>query len=197
MKSKILPLIAASFGLICAAQLSQIASARDDAKSISKPSASNPQDNGSDAMPIDKKDVGIDDSQACLTGIMAEEILKKKSALDKRELELDKRNVGLKALSARLDQELTTIKQLKSEIETVTQNQKAIADSDLTHLVQMYSTMKPKNAAEIFDNMPAAFAAGFLREIDGARAGMIMSLMDTKKSFEISLIIANNNAKWR
>jgi flagellar motility protein MotE (MotC chaperone) len=61
----------------------------------------------------------------------------------------------------------------------------------------MYSTMKPKNAAAIFDRMDPAFAAGFLREIDSARAGVIMAEMGEEQSYRISLLIANRHAGWR
>jgi flagellar motility protein MotE (MotC chaperone) len=57
--------------------------------------------------------------------------------------------------------------------------------------------MKPKKAASIFDKMDPAFAAGFLREIDGARAGLILSEMNVQQSYKVSLLIANRQSEWR
>jgi flagellar motility protein MotE (MotC chaperone) len=71
------------------------------------------------------------------------------------------------------------------------------ANEDIDHLVKMYQVMKPKQAAEIFDSMDPAFAAGFLREMNSERAGMIMANMDSRKSYSISIIMAAKNAKYR
>ena len=71
------------------------------------------------------------------------------------------------------------------------------ADEDISHLVLIYETMKPKKAAEIFNKMDPNFAAGFLRRMNGTRAGLIMSEIEPKTSYRISLIIANQNAAWR
>ena len=59
------------------------------------------------------------------------------------------------------------------------------------------ATMKAKKAAAIFDRMDPAFAAGFLREIDSARAGLIMAEMGEEQSYRVSLLIANRHAEWR
>ena len=73
----------------------------------------------------------------------------------------------------------------------------ASATQDISHLVKMYSSMKPKKAASIFDKMDPAFAAGFIREIEGARAGLILSEMNVQQSYRISLLIANRQSEWR
>ena len=76
-------------------------------------------------------------------------------------------------------------------------NLKSIANDDLLHLVGMYQTMKPKQAADIFNSMDPAFAAGFLREMNSDKAGLIMANMDPQNSYTISVIIAGRNAKYR
>ena len=43
----------------------------------------------------------------------------------------------------------------------------------------------------------AEAAAGFLREIDSARAGLIMAEMGEEQSYRVSLLIANRHAEWR
>jgi len=72
-----------------------------------------------------------------------------------------------------------------------------IANNDIAHLIAMYETMKPKKAAEIFNNMAPSFAAGFLIDMNSTRAGLIMSEMETQKSYEVSLVIASRNANLR
>jgi flagellar motility protein MotE (MotC chaperone) len=92
---------------------------------------------------------------------------------------------------------LGDLEKTRDELQAMTVRIDVIAGEDISHLVEMYSTMKPKNAAAIFDRMDPAFAAGFLREIDSARAGVIMAEMGEEQSYRISLLIANRHAEWR
>ena len=64
-------------------------------------------------------------------------------------------------------------------------------------LLKYRKVNKEKFPQEIFDNMDPAFAAGFIRELDGVKAGMILAEMDTDNSYKISVLIANRNASWR
>ena len=93
--------------------------------------------------------------------------------------------------------QLATVEKANAELQANLEALKAVANDDLRHLVGMYETMKPKDAADIFDSMDAAFAAGFLREMTSDNAGLIMANMDPKKSYAISVIIAGRNAKFR
>lgn len=196
MKTRILPIIAGSFGLICVLQLTNLslANARDKTEAIETKdkdahSASSQVASGFENTPL-VQDI-------CVTETLAEALLAEQERIETRSVELLKREKALEALEAKLDKQLENIETTRDSVQAQLDKIETLATDDLKHLISMYETMKPKNAAEIFDSMAPAFAAGFLRDMNSARAGLIMSEMNAKKSYEISLVIANKNAELR
>jgi flagellar motility protein MotE (MotC chaperone) len=71
------------------------------------------------------------------------------------------------------------------------------ANQDIQHLAQMYGAMKPDQAAGIFNQMDAGFAAGFLRLIPSDQAGLILANMENEKAYIVSVKIASTNSDLR
>lgn len=138
-----------------------------------------------------------ENSAACLTPALVAAFEPRHKALEARASTLDLRQAELEDLESTIQSRLSDLEKTRDELQAMTGRIDVIAGEDISHLVQMYSTMKPKNAAAIFDRMDPAFAAGFLREIDSARAGVIMAEMGEEQSYRISLLIANRHAEWR
>lgn len=135
--------------------------------------------------------------QTCLTPALAATFAPREAAMVEERAALDVRAEELAALEASLETRLAEMEVTQAELERLSHTLDETAQQDISHLVGMYSTMKPKKAAEIFDQMDAGFAAGFLREMDSPRAGLIMAEMSAKQSYRISLLIANRHAEWR
>ena len=120
--------------------------------------------------------------------------------LKAREAEFVEREAALNAREAKLDVAAERIegmmKALKSAnaslAKTVSQVDGAQA-RDIQHLVTMYSTMKPKRAGQLFDEMDVAFASELLVRAKPEVAALILSNMDPKKAFTISVLIAQRN----
>ncbi|MEL6687335.1 MAG: hypothetical protein AAFP97_06920 [Pseudomonadota bacterium] len=133
----------------------------------------------------------------CLTPALVAAFEPRQEVLNARATELDERQAELEALEKSLQARLTEMDTTRQSLEAMTARLDAAAGEDISHLVDMYATMKAKKAAAIFDRMDPAFAAGFLREIDSARAGLIMAEMGEEQSYRVSLLIANRHAEWR
>lgn len=191
MKSRILPIIALSFGALFLMKATTFASA---AAKKAMPEAS------ADAVSADSTAAAASQvvpTEICLTPAIAETVARDRKAVNARLLDVKARESALTALEGKLDDQMSNIQDAKATLQAQADKLTRVADDDLNHLVLMYSTMKPKKAAEIFDNMDPAFAAGFIRQIDGVKAGLIMAEMDTNNSYKISLLIASRNAQWR
>lgn len=133
----------------------------------------------------------------CLTPALVAAFEPRQDALNARAAELDQRQAELESLEESLKARLSEMETTRQSLEAMTARLDAAAGQDISHLVEMYSTMKAKKAAAIFDRMDPAFAAGFLREIDSVRAGLIMAEMGEEQSYRVSLLIANRHAEWR
>jgi flagellar motility protein MotE (MotC chaperone) len=68
------------------------------------------------------------------------------------------------------------------------------AEADISRLVAVYETMKPKDAARLFDAMEADFAAGFLGRMRPDAAAAVMAGMTPEKAYAVSAILAGQNA---
>lgn len=197
MTKKILPIISVSFGVIFLIQAGNLSLAAADVKT----NIANSKSPISEAISGNENSEGLispnNSENVCLTGAVAETLIKERSLLDERQVEMAKRETALKALETKVEKDVASLDVTQKTIQAQIDKMEKVAQDDITHLVEMYKTMKPKKAAEIFNSMDAGFAAGFLREMDSAQAGLIMSEMGARKSYEISLIIANRGSNWR
>ena len=135
--------------------------------------------------------------QQCVTGEVLQAVNTKMAALKKRESEMISRESAFRAIEVRLQQQLVAVETAKASLDESLRYRTEIAKDDIVHLSAMYETMKPKQAARIFNEMDANFAAGFLRQMKGRQAGLILANMNTTKAYQISLILASKGAKYR
>jgi len=192
MTKKVLPIIAVSFGVIFLIQAGNLSLASADVKTdIPKPTSITSDTQSS------TEQGDVEGESVCLTGAVAETLMNERSVLNTRQVEMAKRETALKALESKVQKDVDSLEVTQKTIQGQIDKMEKVAEDDILHLVEMYKTMKPKKAAEIFDSMDPGFAAGFLRQMDSTQAGLIMSEMSARKSYQISLIIANRGADWR
>ena len=71
------------------------------------------------------------------------------------------------------------------------------AQQEAMQLVSIYEKMKPKQAAQIFDQMPPEVGAGFVRRMRQTSSAQIMANMDPQKAYAISLLLAGRSSAVR
>ncbi len=196
MTKKVLPIIAVSFGVIFLIQAGNLSLASADVKG-DVPKVTSSTSNLDTKAALSSGNGGVEGENVCLTGAVAETLMNERTLLDNRQVEMAKRETALKALETKVQKDVDSLEVTQKTIQSQIDKMEKVAEDDITHLVEMYKTMKPKKAAEIFNSMDPGFAAGFLRQMDSTQAGLIMSEMSARKSYEISLIIANRGANWR
>ena len=189
MKTRVLPVIGALFAVILISRSVALSSEVSTAKA----------DNHKEtlAKPEHTEQSPEDAAQHCVTGEVLKAINAKMDVMKLREAEMAEKETAFTAIRERLQKELAIVESAKNSLAKGAQARTELAQNDITHLTTMYSTMKPKQAAQIFNKMNSGFAAGFLREMKGQRAGLILAAMDAKKAYEISLVLASRNAKYR
>lgn len=94
-------------------------------------------------------------------------------------------------VAAKLD-ELRTAEE--SLLATMTRSESA-AEEDLARLTAVYENMKPKEAAELFEQMDPEFAAGFLGRMRADAAAEVMAGLDPRVAYTISVLLAGRNAR--
>ncbi len=118
--------------------------------------------------------------------------------LFEEELEaLDARQLELIGWEKELEKQTESLASLQDALDRRWDQMQNSAEEDIEHLAGMYSAMKPKDAAIIFDRMDASFGAGFLRTMRSEQAGKILAEMNPDKAYAVSVTLASRNADIR
>ena len=158
-----------------------------DAASETKPAAPKPAAQTTSAAP----------DEICLTGEAASALASDQAALKERTAALQQREIDIRAREAELKRQADELAALQQAVEERWDTMTVSAGADIEHLTQMYSVMKPDQAAGIFNQMDPAFAAGFLRLMQSDQAGLILASMQPDKAYVVSVKMANKNSDVR
>lgn len=137
------------------------------------------------------------EEQVCFTGEAAASLAADRKAFEERARILQDQELSVQARQQRLDEQAEELKALQATLEDRWQKMEASAGQDLEHLAQMYSAMKPDQAAPIFNQMDPGFAAGFLRLMPSDQAGLILANMEASKAYVVSVRMASQNGDIR
>ena len=143
----------------------------------------------------------VDDSdtvrKVCLTGDLVEAMEQDQKTIEQRISDLRAEEIQFQNRKMELDQQAEDLKSIQIQWDDRWQRMAEAANEDIQHLAQMYGAMKPDQAAGIFNQMDAGFAAGFLRLIPSDQAGLILANMENEKAYVVSVKIASTNSDLR
>ncbi len=135
--------------------------------------------------------------QVCFSGDQAASLQEDRWLFESEQETLNEEKIALKALQADLQQQSADLAAEKATLNARWEKMQAEAGADIDHLSRMYGAMKPDQAATIFNQMDAAFAAGFLRRLSSDQAGLILASMQAEKAYVVSLKLASRNQDVR
>ena len=118
----------------------------------------------------------------------------RESRLAVQEAALLDRSAALALADEAITQRLAELKAAEEQLSGTLAQADGAAEEDIARLVAVYETMKPKDAARLFDAMEADFAAGFLGRMRPDSAGAVMAGMAPEKAYAVSAILAGRNA---
>jgi len=96
-------------------------------------------------------DVNSGDSSAAVDVLTS--LTRRRAELEARERAMNMRENVLVAGEGRVDQKIATLKILQTQIQSLLSQRDAAQDKQIASLVKTYSSMKPKDAARIFDTL--------------------------------------------
>lgn len=132
-------------------------------------------------------------ASTCFTPEATELMARDQALIETEKKALEEEKLALQAWEARLAEQTEELLSLQDALEARWQEMQATSHEDLQHLAQMYGSMKPDQAAQIFNQMDPGFAAGFLRELSSEQAGLILANMETSKAYVVSVQLASMN----
>lgn len=114
----------------------------------------------------------------------------RRKVLDQRERELGLRANLLKAAEKRVEARINELKAIESRIEGVLKKNDDQRNKEYQRLVKMYSGMKPKDAARIFDRLDMNVLTGLASQIKPRVMSGILAKMTPSAAERLTLEIA-------
>ena len=159
------------------------------------PSAAIPVNEHGDALPTTKDGNGKivpmeaaegDNSEAALT----ERLSARRTELDTREAEIAMRSALLEAAEKRLDERAKELAALEAQVAALVDEKQAAEDAGFKAVVSMYETMKPKEAAKIFDTLSLPVLLKVARAMNPRKMSPILAAMSPKPAEQLTTAMA-------
>lgn len=123
-----------------------------------------------------------------------EALAARRTALEKREKDMNDREALIKAAEVRVEQKIGELNALRADIEKLLKRQNAEQEAQLGNLVKIYETMKPKDAARIFDEMEMAVLLEVLERMKAQKTAPIMAAMSSRKANDVTRQLAQRRS---
>ncbi|RMD65194.1 MAG: hypothetical protein D6826_00665 [Alphaproteobacteria bacterium] len=118
----------------------------------------------------------------------------RREELERRTRELEEREVLLQAAERRLQEKVDGLRALRASIEKLVKQREEETESQYRSLVKIYETMKPKDAARIFEELDMAVLLPVVERMKERKAAPILAKMNPEKAKAITVELAQRKA---
>lgn len=127
--------------------------------------------------------------------VLVDAMREREEQLNKRELGLAERSRIIEAAETKLREQMKNLQEAEQRLADLIRVADKASDRDVDQLIAMYQAMGGKNAGPIFETMDPDFAAGLLSRMEGEPASAILAAISPEKAYEITVMIAAQNAR--
>lgn len=114
----------------------------------------------------------------------------RRKEIDQREEAVLKREVLFQAAEKRLEEKIGELSKIKGEIEGLIKKYNEQEETELKSLVKIYETMKPKDAARIFDELELKVLMQVFQRMKEAKTAPILASMSPARAKEVTTQLA-------
>lgn len=149
-----------------------------------------------DALPLTKDGAGNVVPLAVANGSLPsddailERLAERRAELDVLESEINMRMALVEAAEKRIEERIAALQALEARIEAMVDEKRALEESQFVSVVAVYETMKPKDAAAIFDQLEMPVLLRVARAISPRKMAPIMARMDPAKAKDLTAGLA-------
>lgn len=123
-----------------------------------------------------------------------ERLARRRDELAQREKELEMRDALLQAAEKRLEERVNELKELENSIRLATRKRDEQQQEDLGKLVAMYSSMKAKQAAKIFEVLEKDVLLDIVKIMKPRKVAAILGQMNAASASALSLALARGKS---
>ncbi len=138
-------------------------------------------------------DPSVDDADSSSAAEIAvlTSLSKRRSALDSREQDLDMQANLIAAAEQRVDGKIASLKDLQSQMQSLLGQRDAADQAQLNALVKTYSSMKPADAARIFNDLDETVELNVATLMKSDVLGAILAKMQPDAAQKLTVRLAN------
>jgi flagellar motility protein MotE (MotC chaperone) len=140
----------------------------------------------------DASDVGSPEPAPGCEPRLLRAIEERNRQLDAFSSDLADRARMLEVIEARAAEQVRALEAQRRALETTLADVEQGAEAEVARLVKIYENMNPKEAARIFEAMPAEVAAGFIRRMSESKSALVMGRLNAEHAYAITLAVANS-----
>ena len=118
---------------------------------------------------------------------LLKELSKRREALDKEKTDLNVREQVLKATENKIDKKVLELKKLQTQLEDLMKQYEQKENSKILSLVKIYETMKPKDAAKIFNELEMPVLLKVVSNMKEVKVAPVIASMDPAKARDLSI----------
>lgn len=117
---------------------------------------------------------------------LLQKLAERREVIESRSQELSQREALLKAAEGRIDRKIGELQQLQNTITGLLKEHDQQEQEKVAQLVKIYATMKPKDAARIFDELDMPILITVLENMKEAKSAPILASMTAEKARQVT-----------
>jgi flagellar motility protein MotE (MotC chaperone) len=121
---------------------------------------------------------------------LLKELSKRREKLDIEKKDMDIREQVLKVTEGKIDQKVSELKGLQSQLEELMKQYSQKENSKILSLVKIYETMKPKDAAKIFNELEMPVLIKVVSNMKEVKVAPIIAGMEPSRARDLSIELA-------
>lgn len=125
--------------------------------------------------------------------LILQELAERREMLDARAKEIDKRALQLKVAEDEIDRKIAQLKKYEERLIELTSQYNKKEKENIDSLVKLYTAMKPKDAARIFNTLDLEITVAILKGMKPSTTSTIISQMNSERAQEITAVLIGNN----
>jgi len=122
-----------------------------------------------------------------------QDLMQRRQMIEQKEKELDQREALLKAGTEEVNKKVEELTAIRTEIQSLLKKQTSEQDANTDKLVKIYEGMKPKDAANIFNQLDMDVLLTVVTKMSERKVSPIVALMDPQKARSLTLFLSEQN----
>jgi len=121
---------------------------------------------------------------------LLQKLAERRAEIESRAAGLEQRRTLLEAAERRIDEKMVELESIRQTIEGLLVRHDAQEDAQLNSLVKIYESMKPKDAARIFEELDMVVLLDVIERMKERKTAPILAKMNPRRAKEITLELA-------